>query len=143
MDIEILEKRFSSYLDKFWKLSDIAPFLLVYIRLLFLFKDEISQDKMDVLLERQKQLRGEKFSNERFYELMKLSRKEMDRDVGANASATREAMINRLLFCAFLDTEENDFFYLIEPIFGFARAMEVSSDLLRQILESEFDGFKV
>ena len=52
-------------------------------------------------------------------------------------------MLNRLLFCALLDTEENDFFYLTEPMFEFVQNMEVSPDQLKQILESEFVGFKI
>ncbi|WP_133719249.1 hypothetical protein [Methylocaldum gracile] len=81
MNLEIIEKRFGSYLDKFWKLSDIAPFLLAYIRLLLLFKNELSRVELNVVLERQKQLRGEEFKDEGFDELRNSSRKEMDRDV--------------------------------------------------------------
>ena len=143
MNLEIIKKRFGSYLVKFWKLSDIAPFLLAYIRLLLLFKNELSRAELKVVLERQKQLRGEEFKDEGFDELRNSSRKEMDRDVKKNTSTTREAMLNRLLFCALLDTEENDFFYLTEPMFEFVQKMEVSPDQLKQILESEFVGFKI
>lgn len=143
MNLGLIEKRFCSYLDKFWKLSDIAPFLLVYIRLLLLFKNELSQVELNVVLERQKQLRGEEFKEEGFGELRNSSRQQMDRDVRNNTSTTREAMLNRLLFCALLDTEENDFFYLTEPMFEFVRKMEVSPDQLKQILESEFVGLKI
>lgn len=52
-------------------------------------------------------------------------------------------MLSRLLFCALLNTEENDFFYLTEPIFDFVREMEISPVQLAQILESKFDGFKI
>jgi hypothetical protein len=142
MNLEIIEKRFSSYLGNFWKLSDIAPFLLVYIRLLLLFKNELPRVKLNVVLERQKQLRGEEFKGDGFDEVRTSSRKEMDRDIRNNASTTREAMLNRLLFCALLDTEENDFFYLTEPMFEFVKKMEVSPDQLKKILESEFVGFQ-
>ncbi|MDG4556294.1 MAG: hypothetical protein P9F19_02685 [Candidatus Contendobacter sp.] len=143
MNLETIQKNFSLYLDKFWKLSDIAPFLLAYIRLLLLFKNELSRTELNVVLERQKQLHGEKFKDEDFDDLRNSSRKEIDRDLGNNTSTMREAMLNRLLFCALLDTEENDFFYLTEPMFEFVQKMEISSDQLKQILESEFVGFKI
>lgn len=143
MNLEIIEKRFGTYLDKFWKLSDIAPFLLAYIRLLLLFKNELSLAELKVLLERQKQLRGDEFKGEGFADLRSSSRKVMDRDLKNNTSTTRKAMLYRLLFCALLDTEENDFFYLTEPMFEFVQVMEVSPDQLMQILESEFAGFKI
>lgn len=143
MNLETIEKNFGSYLGKFWKLSDIVPFLLVYIQLLLLFKNELSRAELNVVLERQKQLRGEKFKDEGFDELRRSNRKEIDRDLRNNTGTTREAMLNRLLFCALLDTEENDFFYLTEPMFEFVQKMEVSPDQLKQILESEFVGFKL
>ena len=143
MNFETIETRFGVFLENFWKLSDIAPFLLVYIRLLLLFKNELSQMELNVVLERQKQLLGNEFSDDGFDELRSLSRKEMARDVGNNTSMTRRGMLNKLLFCALLDTEENDFFYLTEPIFEFVREMEISPVQLTQILESEFVGFKI
>ena len=143
MNLDVLEKCFELYLNKFRELSDIAPFLLVYIRLLLLFKNEISQVKLNIILERQKQLRGEGFTDEGFNELRDSSRKELDRNIRKNTSTTREARLNSLLFCAMLDTEENDFFYLTEPMLEFVQNMEVFPDQLQKILESEFDGFKV
>ena len=143
MNLGIIEKCFGSYLDKFRKLSDIAPFLLSYIQLLLLFKNELSQMQLSVIFERQKQLRGERYKDESFDELRSSCRKELDRDIKENISTTREAMLNRLLFCALLDTGENDFFYLTEPMFEFVRKMGVSPELLKKILESEFVGFKI
>ena len=143
VNLRVIRERFDSYLDEFRNLFDIAPFLLVYIRLLLLFKNELSQVKLSVLLERQKQLRGEEFKDKGFDELRNLSSKQLDRDLGNNASMTREAMLNRLQFCALLDSEEPHFFYLTEPIFEFVRIMEVTPDQLKQILESEFVGFKI
>ncbi|POZ51366.1 hypothetical protein [Methylovulum psychrotolerans] len=143
MNLKIIEKHFGSYLEKYWQLSDIAPFLFVYIELLLLFKNELSQVELNVVLERQKQLRGEEFADDGFDELMNLSRKEVDRDIGNNTSTTRKGMLNRLLFCALLDTEENDFFYLTEPVFEFVRKMEISPDQLKRILESAFVGLKI
>ncbi|ASF47321.1 hypothetical protein [Methylovulum psychrotolerans] len=143
MNLKIIEKHFGSHLEKYWQLSDIAPFLFVYIELLLLFKNELSQVELNVVLERQKQLRGEEFTDNGFDELMNLSRKEVDRDIGNNTSTTRKGMLNRLLFCALLDTEENDFFYLTEPVFEFVRKMEISPDQLKRILESAFVGLKI
>jgi len=141
MNLEIIEKRFCSYLGKFWKLSDVVPFLLVYIRLLVLFKSELSQQELNVTLERRNQLHGKKFSNEGFDQLKISSRRKMDEDIASNSITTRKAMLNRLLYCALLDAEENDFFYLTEPMFEFAKGMKVSSEQLQEILESEFGEF--
>lgn len=143
LNCETIENHFSAFLEKCWKLSDITPFLLVYIRLLLLFKNELSQVELDVVLERQKQLLGEQFTGDRFDELRRLSRNEVDRNLGNDISTMRRGMLNRMLFCSLLDTEENDFFYLTEPVFEFVREMDVSPDQLAQILESEFVGFKV
>lgn len=96
-----------------------------------------------MILERQKQMRGEEFEDDGFDELKNSCRKELDRNIGSDISMTREAMLNRLLFCALIDTEENDFFYLTEPLFEFVREMEVLPKQLQQILESEFIGFKI
>ncbi len=143
MNLRIIEKSFDSFLNKFWKLSDIAPFILAYIRLILLFKNELSQVELNVILERQKQLRGEEFKDDSFDELRNSSRKKLDLDTRNNTSTTKEAMLNRLLFCALLDTEESDFFYLTEPMFEFVQKMEVSPNQLKQILESEFIGFNI
>jgi hypothetical protein len=143
VNLGVIRERFDSYLDEFRNLSDIAPFLLAYIRLLLLFKNELSEKELNVILERQKQLRGEEFKDEGFDEMRNLSSKQLNRDVGNNVGLTKEAMLNRLLFCALLDTEEPHFFYLTEPMFDFVRVMEVTPDQLKQILESEFVGFKI
>jgi len=143
MNSGIIEKRFSSYLDKFRSLSDIVPFSLAYIRLLLLFKNELSPVELNVILERQKQMHGEEFNDESFDEVRDSIRKELDLEIRNNTSTKREAMLNRLLFCALLDTEEKDFFYLTEPIFEFVQKMEVSPEQLQQILESEFVGFEI
>ena len=143
MELETIERRFVSFLERYWALRDIKPFLHTYIRLLFLFKDEISQEALGVLQERQKQLRGEEFKDRAFDDLRNSSRRAMDRDLRNNNGATREAMLNRILFCALLDTEETDFFYLTEPLFEFVKKMKVSPDQVKQVLESEFVGFKI
>lgn len=143
MNLEIIEKRLSAYLDEFWSLNDITPFLLVYIHLLLLFKYEFSETQLNVILNRQRQLLGEEFNRDVFDEAKKSSQSKIDNHLGSNNCATKETALNRLLFCALLDAEENDFFYLTEPIFEFVREMHVSADQLRQILESEFSGFRV
>ena len=126
MHIGAVEKRFASYLEKAWALRDIEPFLLTYIRLLLLFKDEVSEKALGVILERQKQLLGEEFDDRDFELLRSSSRREMDLDLRNENGGTRAAMLNRMLFCALLDTEETDFFYLTEPMFEFARKRGVT-----------------
>lgn len=143
MDIATIERRLSSYLEKAWTLRDVKPFLLVYVELLLLFKNEIAPVSVSTILERQKQLLGEEFQGGDFDKLRVSSRKRMDEDLRTNSQATREAMLNRMLFCAFLDTEETDFFYLTEPIFEFVRTMEVSSDDLTRILASKFGDLEM
>ncbi|MBM0105038.1 hypothetical protein JM946_09770 [Steroidobacter sp. S1-65] len=143
MNVGAIETRFASYLDTSRTLRDIEPFLRTYIRLLFLFKEEIPQKALGVLQERQKQLRGEDFKEQGIEELRSASLTNLNRDLRNNAGATREAMLNRMLFCALVDSEETDFFYLTEPIFEYVRIMDVSPIELTKILESEFIGFKI
>ena len=142
MTLDILENNFGSYLESYRELSDIAPFLLTYIRLLFLFKSELSMELLLTISERQKQLRGGQIKSEGFEKVISAARNEMRGDLSINSSLTRNAMLNRLLFCALLDSEENEFLYLTEPMFDFVRIMEVSLDQLKPILEAEFVGFK-
>ena len=71
------------------------------------------------------------------------SRSELNRHLKDNSESTREAVLNRLLFCALLDTDETDFFYLTEPMFEFVRKMRVAPVELKKILEAEFVGFKI
>lgn len=143
MDIDIIEERFSSYLDEFCSLSELKPFRFACIRLLLLFKNELSAAELDGVVKRQGQLRGEEFEGRDLEVLMKSVFNELSGFLKNNTSTTRAAQLNRLLFCALLDTEETDFSYLTEPIFEFAETMQVSPDQLKDILESEFIGFKV
>jgi hypothetical protein len=142
MDLEAITDRFDSFLRESWKLSDVAAFSRTYVRLLLLFKNELSREELSVVLERQKQLRGEEFSDEGFDELRTLScRKMMPRD---NNSTTRREALYRLLFCSLLlKIDEPDFYYLTEPMYECVEDLEVSPDELKQILESEFSGFRV
>jgi hypothetical protein len=143
MELENIEKQFSLYVESTLKLTDLKPFLLSYIDLLLLFKDEVSEAEEDALLRRRAQLRGEIVEVGDFDEIRRVSRNSLDESMKSGSSSSRRAMINRLLFCAFLDTLEEDLFYLTEPMFEFAREMQVSSNRLAQILEDEFVGLKM
>jgi Ig-like domain from next to BRCA1 gene len=99
--------------------------------------------RIATIIIRQKRLRGGDLADYGFEELINSSRSKMNGCLKNNTSTDRAAMLNRLLLCALLNTEENDFFYLTEPMFEFVREMQVSPDLLAQILESEFIGFKI
>jgi hypothetical protein len=85
MNLEIIEKRLSAYLDEFWSLNDITPFLLVYIHLLLLFKYEFSETQLN----RQRQLLGEEFNGDAFDEAKKSSRSKIDNHLGSNNCTTR------------------------------------------------------
>lgn len=43
-----------------------------------------------------------------------------------------------MIFSAFLDSTESDYFYLIEPMLEFVRTINFDPDLLKDILEIEF-----
>jgi hypothetical protein len=113
-----------------------------YVQLLLLFADELSAVELNVVNERKKQLRGEEFDNKDFDALRLSSRQTMAQDDKEN-TITRRAMLNKLLFCALVDTEETDLFYLTEPMFEFMREMKVRPNEAIKILESEFISFKV
>lgn len=138
MNLDYIEDCFCPFLDKFWSLNNITAFSLAYIRLILLFKNELLESEICTVLERQKQLRGQEFNNSGFDEIQTSNRKYLD-----SVSTTKSTMLRRLVFCAFLDTEESDFFYLTEPMFEFVRVMKVSAEQLKQVLESEFIGFKL
>jgi hypothetical protein len=142
LNLSNIESSFSYFLEKKWQVSAITPFLLVYIDLIMLFKDELSQIEINATVERQNQLRGESFKDFEIYEIRRTIRNKINTDLKNGASTMREGVLNRMLFCALLDMEESDFFYLTEPIFEFSRIMDVSPNQLRQILESEFEGYK-
>lgn len=140
MEIDFLEKSFASFLEEKWPLSQIDKFILTYIDLLLLFKDDLQENELNAILERKKQLQGSEFSADFFDEVLKSSRKGMTEISGDN---DRKATLNSMLFCALLDSEETDFFYLTEPIFEFSRIMKISTEELKGILESEFSGFRI
>ena len=137
-----LERRFTDFLDDQWKLSDVAAFSLAYIRLLRTFRKDLPKAVLAALDEREKQLRGEPFRDSGFDDLRSSTRRQIDMDLRNTNEANDRTAQNRLLFCVFLDTQEEDFFYLTEPMFEFVRNAAVTSAELAQILETEFPGFK-
>ena len=143
MDHESIEGRFSFFCKKYCDLKGFQPFSLAYIRLLLLFADELSERELAGLQKRRAQLLGGEFDDVELNDLRKISRKKMDGYLRIDESVSREALINRLIFGALLDSEETDFFYLTEPMFEFAEGMGVTPGQLREVLESEFPGFGI
>lgn len=143
MNVANIERSFSSYLERCWAPDDQARFSLVYIRLLLLFRDHLSLRALSVVLERQKQLRGHPFDGSDFEAFRSFVRDELSRHLKIGDESTAEVVINRLLFCVLLDSDETDFFYFVEPIFEFVRVMGISAVELTGILESEFAEFRV
>ncbi len=133
--------KLNSYLNTFWKNGDVTQFSLVYARLLLLFEGDLSQIEVDAVLERRKQLRGEKFNSEKFSEVRMVANRKLSQEFEADGILSKNAMLNRMMFCLFLDSEEHESFYLTEPIFEFARVMEISPKEIQRVLEMEFDGF--
>lgn len=138
-----LEARFSAFLDEEWELSDWPTFSLAHIRLLRIFEQELPENVLTALGEREKQLRGEKFLDCGFEQLKQSMRSRIGEESGADDASKRRAALNRLIFAAFLDTPEEDFFYLTEPMFEFAQNTGVSSKQLSHILEVEFQGLRL
>jgi hypothetical protein len=143
MDTSNVERAFALYLEKCWEPGYLNRIILVYIRLLLLFKGTLPQKVLGVLLEREKQLRGQPFEDSEFENLRAIVRSELNRRIGEGDQSTKEAMLNRLVFCALLDDDETDVFYLTEPISEFTRVMAVSPVELERIVESEFVGFRI
>ena len=71
-------------------------------------------------------------------DLEKSCRESVNQNLKNDASMTREALLNQMLFGALLDSEETDFFYVTEPMFLFAKEMDVAAAELEEILVSEF-----
>ncbi|UHQ23256.1 hypothetical protein LVB77_00650 [Lysobacter sp. 5GHs7-4] len=143
MNIDTIESEFFVFLDKAWALEDVSPFLRSYVRLLLVFKHELSLIEIDALLERQRQLADNRLAADSFSELTAALREKLNRHLSRNESGSREEALNRLLFSAFLDSTESDFFYLVEPMFDFARRMGVNPEVLKDVLEEEFPGFAI
>jgi hypothetical protein len=144
MDAATVKRSFVSYLEKCWLCSDVKRFLLVYIQLLLLFRTDLSPKALSVILERQKQLHGQPFDDSAFEDMKRFVRDELNRHLNSSSNdSTTEVMLNKLLFCAMLDGDETDFFYLTEPLFEFSGNMGVDSIKLKKILESEFVGFRI
>jgi hypothetical protein len=143
MDAATVKRYFASYLEKCWVCGDVKQFLLVYIQLLLMFRNDLSPKALGVILERQKQLHGQPFDDSAFEDVRGFVRGELNRHLKSSNDSTREAMLNKLLFCAMLDSDETDFFYLTEPLFEFSRNMGVDPIELKKILESEFVEFRI
>lgn len=142
MNIDAIESRFYDFLSKAWTLGDVSPFLRSYVRLLLAFRSELSRTELDALLERQNQLADNR-PVDSFPEFRAMLRENIDRQLSGNEGGIRERALSRLLFSAFLDSEEPDYFYLVEPMFEFARNMSVDPNLLKDILKTEFPGFTI
>jgi len=143
MDTLTIERAFASYLEKSSVSSDVKSFALTYIQLLLLFKSSLSSEVESGLRERRRQLSGQSFDMSSIEKLRITSRAALNRAIKDNVESTGEAMLNRLVFCALLDTGETDSFYLTEPMFEFVRMMQVSPIELITILEEEFVGFRM
>lgn len=102
-------------------MEDVSPFLRSYVRLLLAFRSELSSVEIDALLDRQRQLADNRPVADSFPELRIALREKLDRHLSRNEHGSREEALNRLLFSVFLDSTESDFFYLVEPMFEFAR----------------------
>lgn len=142
MTIKSLERNFYEFLYEHWKLEDVLPFMRSYVDLLLAFRSELLDDIVVSLLERQAQLAVNQLATQSFSQLGTTLREKLKLHAAGNECGGRQEALDRLLFCAFLDTTEPDFFYLVEPIFEFARTMNVDSRLVGDILEKEFPGFK-
>ena len=136
-----LEKSFSDYLARTWSPDVIKPFLFVYIELLLTFEPQLPREAAAAVKERQKQLLGQPFEVRTIESLRAATRSDLARYARKGDRASVEANINKMLFCALLDTEESDYFYLTEPIFEFALNMGVSQARLQKILENQFENF--
>lgn len=140
--IETIRTCFDKFLSANWHLDNVDPFTRTFIRLLLLFVNELKIHEQDALLQRQRQSRGDSLDGRRFSELLQCAQEELVRGVH-DADNKRRAALNRLLFCALMDTAESDFFYFTEPMFECVEALGVLPSQLLAILESEFPGFMV
>lgn len=139
-DIEI---KFSDFLSRAWKLEDISPFLRSYVRLLLAYRSELSHMEVAALQDRLRQISCGQSAPDYFSELRITLRERLDQHLSRDEVGSRAEALDRLLFCAFLDSSETDFFYLTEPMFEFARIMKIEPETLRSILEEEFSGFAI
>lgn len=143
MNIDAIESKFCDFLSKAWTLGDVSPFLRSYVRLLLVFRSELSPVEIDALLDRQRQLADNRLAADSFPDFRIELREKLNRHLSRDEGGSREEALNRLLFSAFLDSSESDFFYLVEPMFEFARRMNVDPDMLKDVLETEFPRFTI
>lgn len=138
-----IEKRFNRFLDDGWDLEEIGPFLRSYLRLLLPYHSELQANMLAVLMERQKQMKGEGFDGSEYDSVRKLCKSSIDNNLQKGDCSSRESALNRMVFCAMSDSTESDTFYLSEPIFEFANLMEIRNDSLTEILCTEFPDFQL
>lgn len=143
MNIDTIESKFCNFLSKAWALEDVLPFLRSYVHLLLVYKSELSGVEIDALLDRQRQLANNRLLANSFSELRVVLREKLNGHARRNEAGSRKEALDRLLFSAFLDSTEPDYFYLVEPMFEFSRKMNVDPALLKGILETEFPGFTI
>ncbi|MFQ3247377.1 MAG: hypothetical protein ACI9SP_004032 [Arenicella sp.] len=138
LSIDTVESKFGSYLDKFGNSVDIIQFRKAYLRLVLMFKEELETTKLEGALELLKCFSNEQYDKPVLDDLEKSCRESLNQNLKSNASMSREALLNQLLFGALLEAEEIDFFYVTEPLFLFAKEMGVAAAELDEILMSEF-----
>lgn len=143
LNYERIEAGFESYLEKFDDEIEIIQFRRVFIRLVLMFKEELSAIQLEGAIELRKHLSGEEYNHECLSELQKSSRELLNQNLKDDTTMNRGALLNQMLFGALLDTEEADFHYVTEPMFIFIQEMGVSLAQLKEILESEFIGLNI
>ena len=137
-NLDGVESNLDSYLGKFGNSVEITQFRKAYLRLVLMFKEELGTTQLEGALELQKHLVGGQYDKSILDDLEKSCRESVNQNLKNNASMTREALLNQMLFGALLDSEEADFFYVTEPMFLFAKEMDVAAAELEEILVSEF-----
>ncbi|MEA5668059.1 hypothetical protein VA603_10985 [Stenotrophomonas sp. MH1] len=143
MNIDEIEIKLSEFLSRTWKLEDTPPFLRSYVRLLLVYKNELSHMEVAALLDRLRQLSGEQPAPDNFHELRITLRERLNQDLSRGETESRNGALNRLFFAALLDSAETDFFYLTEPMFEFSKIMSTDPETLKRILDEEFSGFMI
>ena len=136
--VDRIESKLASYLSRCGDSVETIQFRRAYLRLVLQFKDELTASQLDGALELQKCLRDEQYDRAVVDELEESSRELLNQHLKNNASTTREALLNQLLFGALLESDDTDVFYVTEPMFLFARKMKVDVNELEEILVSEF-----
>lgn len=143
METKDVAKCFCEFIRNGWPTANQKPFLFARIKLLQLFKKDLSAEVASALEERLKQLAGEDFVGNEFDEIKMCSASKMDFYLANGLDDTKEGWVNRFVFGAFIDKNETDLYYHLASIFEFCETMNVSSFELLDILKSEFHGFSM